>query len=1056
MTEDGAVAGHLSHHDELRLEITKLRDRRRAGLLRATFHDGSSEPIPIERPFVVPIEAWEVDAVASALEITQPQHHVGAAPGHLGDLGARLFGGTIAGPAIPLYATAVEKLRSAGSRAGATVPGLCVRIVVDSAMAGDLPWELLFDVDLQKDFLSHGRGISIVRGTPDGVDRMVRPIAGRPRLLLATAGVEKPGNDLLAGLATSADVEHHHSLPPDELLARIRRRDLNIVWLLGAMPEVAPDELAAAAGHGGLTGVLLEGRRSDRLARRLAASVPLVLGIRAEMSIATRAGFRDGFLRSLLAGAPVAAAVKAGRSAVVAGFPGDPSWAAPVVYTWTIGPLVAAAAEPVGSPEPVRELQPAARPVASAAQRRLDLLRSDLHVIVEQWKDYPDRSWPALVRRRRDALVAEIKALKARLARPVPPAAPPSEPVEVSGPRRGQLRTLALFARRYDVCLTTLGELDELVTELAPGGLVAVAGERRAADEAAEQLARARQILTSLADADRGEAPGLLAELGRLLAPDYWMPIADLDNQLRLSRDEQRLAVEEYDQEIGIARIRVNQRISALHAARQAGAVIPEHSRVIMELNRVLTEAERDRRAGHFDRVHRHLVRLVELQSSPRVGAVPPVAGGDPIDPHQQFLDELKQLETAALVLGTSAELQVLTSTEEADDQKLVRYRTVLRLPASNIQESHVQGSSVLVPQDHQGFNQIVGAVAAQIQGGARSDDVDEPGPSPEPDGPRPGATRGFLTGRADSAGPAAAIEDDLRDVGQLMYHLIVPDTMQRLLGDTDAPLSVATNDLQLPWELMHDGEDFLCLRRPLARRPVGGAFPRRPRGSDTAFGDKLHALFVGCDPRGDLPSAIAEVDAISKALREHPDSLVELTVLLGPDATGERLNRELLSGRYHVVHFAGHAGFDADHPERSALLLHGEEPYFAQKIERLLAGSPLVFLNACETSATANPPDPEQTTFGELTQGLAAAFLYGGAPACVGSLWPVRDDSAHQLAVTFYNKLFYGTRVGEALRSARYEQYDAATDRFTWASYALYGDPTFRLQQRLPGPEEG
>jgi CHAT domain-containing protein len=80
--------------------------------------------------------------------------------------------------------------------------------------------------------------------------------------------------------------------------------------------------------------------------------------------------------------------------------------------------------------------------------------------------------------------------------------------------------------------------------------------------------------------------------------------------------------------------------------------------------------------------------------------------------------------------------------------------------------------------------------------------------------------------------------------------------------------------------------------------------------------------------------------------------------------------------------------------------------------------------------------------------EGLAAAFVYGGALGCIGSLWPVHDAPAHDLAIHFYKHVLRGEMIGEALRQARKavkSKPEYARD-ITWASFVLYGDPTFRL----------
>jgi hypothetical protein len=63
-----------------------------------------------------------------------------------------------------------------------------------------------------------------------------------------------------------------------------------------------------------------------------------------------------------------------------------------------------------------------------------------------------------------------------------------------------------------------------------------------------------------------------------------------------------------------------------------------------------------------------------------------------------------------------------------------------------------------------------------------------------------------------------------------------------------------------------------------------------------------------------------------------------------------------------------------------SALLLHEGELCNSQKIRRILEGRPLVFLNACRSGATQEPPAVSRIRAQGPAEGLASAFIYGGA----------------------------------------------------------------------------
>jgi CHAT domain-containing protein len=60
--------------------------------------------------------------------------------------------------------------------------------------------------------------------------------------------------------------------------------------------------------------------------------------------------------------------------------------------------------------------------------------------------------------------------------------------------------------------------------------------------------------------------------------------------------------------------------------------------------------------------------------------------------------------------------------------------------------------------------------------------------------------------------------------------------------------------------------------------------------------------------------------------------------------------------------------------------------------------------------------------------------------------MWPVLDAEAADFAIAFYNAVLEGHLLGEAMRLARVKAAEASPDDPSWASFVLYGDPTFSL----------
>ncbi len=290
-------------------------------------------------------------------------------------------------------------------------------------------------------------------------------------------------------------------------------------------------------------------------------------------------------------------------------------------------------------------------------------------------------------------------------------------------------------------------------------------------------------------------------------------------------------------------------------------------------------------------------------------------------------------------------------------------------------------------------------------------------------------------------AQPAAVDPDALPSIGRLMFGLFLPRTVQSFLRTWDGPLTISTNDPIIPWELLHDDQTFLGVKHAVGRRLVSGR-PPPPRA--VARRERPAFLFVA-DPGGDLKHAAEEAQHLVAVLSRRSFAC---DLLLAERASYLNVQEALGTGRYDVIHYAGHARFGGDNGEESALELAQNRLLPASQIERVLRGTPLVFLNACSSAQTEREAAEEQplTSLSAATESLATAFIFGGAQGFIGALWPVIDSGSRQFAELFYKRLLAGDHVGEALRATRHHFYQERPADVMWASFVLYGDPTYRL----------
>lgn len=278
----------------------------------------------------------------------------------------------------------------------------------------------------------------------------------------------------------------------------------------------------------------------------------------------------------------------------------------------------------------------------------------------------------------------------------------------------------------------------------------------------------------------------------------------------------------------------------------------------------------------------------------------------------------------------------------------------------------------------------------------------------------------------------------DLRTFGEQLYLSLIPQAVRNDLNELDESSLLLEIDQELvaiPWELLFDGKKFFCRRYNLGRAVSTSQAPLAPSAKRMSLPARM--LVLCCDSRGDLPSVHKEGQAVTHSLDNHPAVKVRLT----GEKPVEFVRRALKD--YDIVHFAGHADYDAKSPHGSGWHL-SDGKLTAQDIMSLAGGRPmplLVFSNACQSSH--GQPEDDETP--EQVFGLANAFLLSGVRYYVGTQWDVVDIHSQGFAMRFYDELAKGRSVGSALRQARQSIVVAEGEgALSWATYVLYGDPGF------------
>ena len=280
-------------------------------------------------------------------------------------------------------------------------------------------------------------------------------------------------------------------------------------------------------------------------------------------------------------------------------------------------------------------------------------------------------------------------------------------------------------------------------------------------------------------------------------------------------------------------------------------------------------------------------------------------------------------------------------------------------------------------------------------------------------------------------------VTEPLERLGRLLFGLLLPPVLQDVLHQLpdDLPLILATDDTELPWELLHDGIQYLALKRPMGRRFLSSTPARQNPISDRI---RRSFLFI-TNPTEDLPQTDIEVERLMDAFDTAPET-IDARFLCRVQASKLEVMQALASGQYDVIHYSGHA--------RPGALMLADGELTAQEIQKALHGRPFIFLNACWSAEEETLVETSDILpyAGLTARSLASAFILGGATGFVGTLWPVFDVSSREFAEWFYALILNGMPVGEALRRTRQRMYQTRSGDPLWASFVLYGDPTLRI----------
>ena len=233
-----------------------------------------------------------------------------------------------------------------------------------------------------------------------------------------------------------------------------------------------------------------------------------------------------------------------------------------------------------------------------------------------------------------------------------------------------------------------------------------------------------------------------------------------------------------------------------------------------------------------------------------------------------------------------------------------------------------------------------------------------------------------------------------------------------------------------IPVAALHDGEQYLIEKYAIALTPG-----LQLLASQSLATDSLKTIAGGITQSRQgfnaLPNVQTEVEEVA--------DLVPSEILLDERFTRDRLQQQIASLPYPVVHLATHGQFSSR--AEDTFLLTWNDRINVKNLDRLLQNRftqdtpiELLILSACQSAAGDN----------RAALGLAGVAIRSGARSTVATLWSIQDDSTARLISQFYRELTTPqTSKAEALRKAQLSllQSEEYQHPFYWSAFILLGN---------------
>ncbi|NET38467.1 MAG: CHAT domain-containing protein [Cyanothece sp. SIO1E1] len=296
--------------------------------------------------------------------------------------------------------------------------------------------------------------------------------------------------------------------------------------------------------------------------------------------------------------------------------------------------------------------------------------------------------------------------------------------------------------------------------------------------------------------------------------------------------------------------------------------------------------------------------------------------------------------------------------------------------------------------------------------------------------------------------GPAGWLRQALDETDQQTLYLDLTQTSeaQGLNPETER---VALGLAHLPWELLHDGEEFLLRNQTISVLPVRSVRRRQGNGL-TVQNRPLRLLFMATSPEDITPVLSFEQEEanILQATQDQP-----LALIVEESGSVEELGNLVKSyseGYFDVFHLTGHgliytaadyghllAGSNRQIPDHTPCFITEDDFGKVQlttvsDLAKAFRGRwpRVVFLSGCHTGQV-----PNRGTVPSMAQALVKA----GASVVLGWARPVYDRTGIVAAQALYRALATGDSIEDAVQAAQREMVEQKCS--DWHLLRIYQD---------------